>query len=257
MKRRNHWLASLLERGGTTGTPGHRNQSFVPSYVRTFLPSSLRRFVASAPLLVAAVAPVSGTACGRNPTFLNSTASLGGATAGERGKVGVLLINNTPHQAVLTLGTFDYGDNQQLAGQPVLEPDFEQFGLGPHARILEGNSTSEILSIECGRVFSVGGPRLLALIGEDLFDADDGATSELALPVALFEGVEFFSATAEEPDQEEPGEPISEGRAPPLEALLGVDFPCSALLILRLEFDDLGPDPFRVDFELIPSETGR
>ena len=229
--------------------------------LRGFVAQSLRRsgraVSGALTLLVAAVAPVSGTACGRNPTFLNSTASLGGATAGERGKVGVLLINNTPHQAVLTLGTFDYGDNQQLAGQPVLEPDFEQFGLGPPARILEGNSTSEILSIECGRVFSVGGPRLLALIGEDLSDADDGATSELALPVALFEGVEFFSAAAEEPDQEAPGEPISEGSAPPLEALLGVDFPCSALLILRLEFDDLGPDPFRVDFELIPSESGR
>ena len=51
--------------------------------------------------------------------------------------------------------------------------------------------------------------------------------------------------------------PVSQGKAPPFEALLGVDFPCNALLIVRFEIDDLGPSPFRVDFELIPSELTR
>ena len=47
------------------------------------------------------------------------------------------------------------------------------------------------------------------------------------------------------------------GFAPPFEALLGVDFPCSALLIIYFEINDAGPEPFRIDFQLIPSESDR
>jgi hypothetical protein len=91
---------------------------------------------------------------------------------------------------------------------------------------------------------------LLRLIEENLPDATLNDDSFL-------EGVEFFSVPPENGDGEEAAEPVSEGVAPPFEALLGVDFPCNALLIIRFEFDDLGPDPFRTDFELIPSESSR
>ena len=35
------------------------------------------------------------------------------------------------------------------------------------------------------------------------------------------------------------------------------DFSCEALLILRFEINDVGEQPFRVDFELVPSESPR
>lgn len=42
------------------------------------------------------------------------------------------------------------------------------------------------------------------------------------------------------------------GYAPALRALLGVDFPCGSTLVIRLERADVGPEPFRVGFEVIP-----
>ena len=200
---------------------------------------STMRNIAAIFLLVAVVAGASG--CGE--AFINQTASLGSATAGGRGGVGVLFINNTPHRAVFTFGSYDLTDG-------TYQPDFGQFGLAESSAILDGNSTSELLAIHCARVFSIGGPRLLALIDENLPEAtvDDGA---------VIEGVGFFSSPSGDPDGDGSGDPIDEGSAPPFEALLGVDFPCNALLIIRFEFDDLGPDPFRIDFELIPSESTR
>jgi hypothetical protein len=87
---------------------------------------------------------------------------------------------------------------------------------------------------------------MLALIAKNLPDAP-------LADEAVIEGVEFFSVPADA----SAGAPVSQGKAPAFEALLGVDFPCNALLIIRFEIDDLGPAPFRVDFELIPSESTR
>ena len=56
---------------------------------------------------------------------------------------------------------------------------------------------------------------------------------------------------------DEDAEPVSMGSAAPLEAWIGVDFPCNSLLIIRFEWDDLGTDPFRIDYELIPSSSDR
>jgi hypothetical protein len=179
----------------------------------------------------------------------NLTASLGGETAGERGQVQVVFINNTPHRAVFTFGTYDDTDQDS-------QPDFFQFGLDDYDTTLDGNSTSEVGSLECARVFSVGGPKLPALIEEDLPDASPDED-------AFVEGVKFFEIASDEADEEEPDSsegdsgPTLAGTAAPLEALIGIDFSCGSLLIIRLEFDDLGPDPFRVDFEFIPSESTR
>ena len=156
-------------------------------------------------------------ACGGcGESWSNQTASFGGSTAGQRGSFGVLFINNTPHRAVCTLGSYDQTD-------PLSQPDFDQFDLNDRGPVLEGNSASDILPFRCARVFSIGGPRLLALIHANLPDADISSEADI-------EGVEFFGTDPSNPDPE----PISEGMAAPFEALLGADFPCNSLLIFRL-----------------------
>jgi hypothetical protein len=189
-------------------------------------------------LFVAAGVGLAG--CGAD--FSNLTASFGGATAGTRGKVRVVFINNTPYRAVFTVATYDQIDRSSGL-------DFRQFSNDPTGLVLDGDSTSAIGSLDCARVFSIGGPRLIALF-ETLADAN-------AVPEALIEGVEFFRVEAAAGDAAAAPAPVSQGKAPPFEALLGVDFPCNALLIVRFEIDDLGPAPFRTDFELIPSQSTR
>ena len=199
-----------------------------------------RHFVAGI-LLTATVSAVGG--CGE--FFLNQTASLGGEVAGGRGAFRVLFINNTPYRAVFTYGSYDQTDQFSA-------PDFAQFGLRDSARNLEGNQASSVAPgeseshIACGRVFGIGSPELLTLIEENRPDAE-------VMEEALVEGVEFFEID----EEEDAAEPVSVGAAPPFEALLGADFLCGDLLIIRLEFDELGPAPFRVDFEMIPSESAR
>jgi len=172
--------------------------------------------------------------------FQNQTGSLGGDTAGDRGTVQVLFINNTPYRAVFTFGNYDQLD--QDSG-----PDFDQFGLRESDPNLDGDMESGFVELACGRVFSVGGPQLIALI-EDQLDDDSEIVEE-----ALIEGVEFFAL----PDEGSDDDPVSQGFAQPLEALISVDFPCGALLIVYFEIADAGPDPFRIDFELVPSESTR
>jgi len=177
------------------------------------------------------------TGCGEG--WVNQTAPLGGNTVGRRGNVGVIVLNNTPYRAVFTLGSYDQSDAQA-------QPDFRQFLL-EGAPTLDSDSGSSLLSFDCARVFSMGGPRLLALI-----DSTDSAN---VVQDALIEGVEFFAVDSANPD----AAPVSQGLAAPFEVLLGVDFPCNSLLIFKLEVNDAGPsqEPFRVDFELIPSSSSR
>lgn len=177
--------------------------------------------------------------CGAD--FSNLTASLGGDIAGSRGQVQIVFINSTPFRAIFTFGTYDQTD-------PSSKPDFHQFSNDKAGLVIEGDSTSIIDALACGRVFSIGGPRLLALIAKNLHDAPVAAE-------ALIEGVEFFSVPVD--NSGAASAPVGQGKSPPFEALLGVDFPCNALLIVNFEIDDLGPAPFRVVFELIPSRSTR
>jgi hypothetical protein len=185
--------------------------------------------------IAAALTLLCGAQCGFN--LGNQTASLGGSTAGGRGIVRVVFINKTSHRAAFTFGTYDQTD-------PETRPDFDQFGPEPEGQGLDGASASDIVTLSCARVFSIGGPALLALIDENLPDA-------VTVDEALVEGIAFFHVDADD------NEPTLAGTAPPFAALLGIDFPCNALLIIRFELDDVGPDPFRVDFEIIPSESDR
>jgi hypothetical protein len=175
-------------------------------------------------------------AAGCGEAWTNLSAPLGGNTPGGRGTVGVVILNNTPHHAVLTLGSYDQTNTNSA-------PDIEQYQL-TGARVLKPNSNGGFLIVDCARVFSIGGSRLLALIE---------STDTQAVQDALIEGVEFFAVDAANPE----ADPVSQGLAAPFEVLLGVDFPCNALLIFKLEVNDVGPEPFRIDFELIPSSDAR
>ncbi len=188
--------------------------------------------------VVAVVLAIGLGGCGE--TFLNLTASLGGSTAGGRGTLRVLLINNTPHRAVLTAGTFDPEDRDT-------RPDIVQFALDDFHTVLEGDGDSGMLTITCGRVFGIGSPELLGFTGDNLNPAD-------IVDEALVDGVQFYSV----PDGEDAaGDPTLAGSAAPFEALVGVDFACESLLIIRFESNDAGGDGFRIDFETVPSESTR
>lgn len=187
---------------------------------------------------ILAVWAVSG--CG---SFSHLTATLGGENAGDRGQVRVILINNTPFRAVFTIGTFDALDRFS-------EPDFEQFGLKDRERHLDGNSTSPILSIQCGGVFSVGGSRMLDLIERNRPDAT-------TIDEATVEGVRLYELPSDATDGAD-AEPVLQGQAPALEALIGEDFACGSILVLYFEFDDADPgNSFRIDFRVIPAASPR
>ncbi len=169
-------------------------------------------------------------------TYLNQTASLGGDVAGSTGQVRVLFINNTPHRAIFTFGTYNNTDQFD-------QPDFRQLTGLASGVTLEGNSSTALVTLSCDRVFSVGDPELLRLIDENL-DLDGG----LLNPEALVEGVAFSAAALGEDN----AGLATEGFAPSVRALLGVDFPCDSIIIVRFEIADVGPAPFRADFEIIP-----
>ena len=120
--------------------------------------------------------------CGCSDFFRNQSAPLGGDQAGGRGTLRVLFINNTPQRAVFTYGTYDQGD-------PGFQPDFEQFGPLVSDLNLDGDSSSAIRSVSCGRVFAIGSDGLRALIAENV-DAT-------VIDEALVDGVAFFDVTAD------------------------------------------------------------
>lgn len=186
-------------------------------------------------VLPALCIPLLASACG--DLFRHQTASLGGETAGSRGTVRVLFLNNTDFQAVFTFGTYDPADR-------LTEPDFAQFGVKDRESTLDGGETSEILSLRCGRVFSIGSSSLLATIPDE---TEPGTISD----EALREGVVFFDLAEGDAD------PVEIGTAPPLEARIGVDFGCGSLLVVYLEPADVGEHAFRIDFNVIPSASTR
>jgi len=171
--------------------------------------------------------------------LLRTTASLGGNTAGQRGNVEVLFINNTPFRAVFTFGTYDNLDQDSM-------PQLQQFSSDTQTMNLEGDSQSAILQIPCARVFSIGGQGLITRVRNQL---DDGQFQE----EALVPGVNFSSAAVGDDD----ADAATEGTAAPHTAFIGSDFECNALVIYRFEFSDVGPREFEIDMSVIPSESTR
>ena len=167
----------------------------------------------------------------------NATASLGGATAGQRGNVRVLFINNTPFRAIFTFGAYDNLDRNT-------QPQIQQ--ISSTTTDLEGNAQTNVMNIPCHRVFSIGGAGLLARIRDNLMDGQFDED-------LLIEGVNFSSA----PVGDDQADAATEGMAPPIDRFIGVDFECNSLVIYRFEINDLGPDPFTIDFSSIPSDSTR
>lgn len=196
---------------------------------------ALRSWLPPGYLLIGAL--LGGASAGCGDAWRHQTASLGGSTAGSRGSIRVLIINNTDWRPAFTLGTYDPADR-------LTEADFEQFGVKDRERTLDGSETSDFISVRCGRIFAVGSPGLI----EAVPDADDPTSISQE---ALSEGVTFYDVSGDEAD------PVVVGTAPPLEALLGVDFPCGALLVIYLEPADVGTEGFRIDFGVIPAESTR
>ncbi len=185
---------------------------------------------------VSLMAAVSG--CGLDG-LLNLTASLGGNTAGQRGNAEVLFINNTPFRAIFVFGSYDNLDRDT-------QPALLSFSSSLDTLNLEGNTESTVQQVQCARVFSIGGEGLLTRAQANL---EEDALED----VPLIEGVYFSSAEVGDENADEP----TEGIALPLDANIGPDFECGSLLIYRLEFDDDGPERFRIDLTVIPAESTR
>lgn len=171
--------------------------------------------------------------------LLNRTASFGGGTAGQRSTFAYMVINNTPYRAIFTAGAYDDLDRNT-------EPQIQQFGNDPYGTTLEGESTSSLVQPNCARVFAIGTGELLSVVERNL--PEDGVDPDALVNGVYFSSGELGSAEGAQPDR---------GGAPPFEARLGVDFACNSLLIIRLEIDDVGPDPFRIDLEVIRAEDDR
>lgn len=172
-------------------------------------------------------------------TFLNQTASFGGDQAGGRGTVSVGFINNTPFRSVFSYGTYN---NTNQFEQPVVQ----QFVGNSGGSSLEGDEVAEMVTLPCNRVFAIGDPEMNRLIEENL----DEEVLEALDEDVLFDNIAFSSAALGEPNSAV----ATEGFAPYVRALLGVDFSCGSILIIRFEISDVGPAPFRADFEVIPPE---
>ncbi len=197
---------------------------------------SIRRTASALAIIVASTWTLGG--CGLDP-LLQLTSSLGGDVAGQRGSADVLFVNNTPFRAIFTFGAYDNLDRDT---QPILLP----FSSSPNTLNLEGNTESTIQQVQCSRVFSIGSEGLLT---RTLANLDETMRED----VPLIEGVHFSSAAVDAEDADAP----NEGMAQPLEANIGPDFECGALLIYRLEFDDNGPERFRVELTVVPAESNR
>ena len=98
--------------------------------------------------------------------------------------------------------------------------------------------------LPCARVFSVGSRSLINLI-----DLNPGIQSDRIDEAALVDGVGFTDAAITSDDAAIPNQGFARG----FEALLGVDFNCDSLLLVSLEFNDVGEDAFAVHLEVIPS----
>lgn len=171
--------------------------------------------------------------------LLAATASLGGATAGQRGNAQVVFINNTPFRAIFTFGAYDHLDRDT---QPVLR----QFSSATTTLSLEGNSESTVQQIQCHRVFSIGGAGLIARVRDNL---SEGSFEE----TPLVEGVYFSSADVGDDLADLP----TEGVAAPLDSFIGADFECGSMVIYRFEVDDSGAAAFTVEMTTIPAESTR
>ncbi len=188
-------------------------------------------------------------------TLLNQIAPFGpsgsDATAGApigsggRGRFRVVFENNTPFRALFTYGSFDNTDERSTPVFFQFSPDSRIIAFGSPVT-LEGFSNSGVVSLPCARVFSVGSRSLINLVAEN-----PGPRVDDIDRLALLDGVGFSEAALDEAGDADPDQGFARG----FEALLGVDFNCGSLLHVSLEFNDRGPDAFRVVMGVFPAST--
>ena len=171
--------------------------------------------------------------------WLHATASLGGDTAGGRGNTQVIFINNTPYRAIFTFGTYDELDQNTA-------PQLTQFSSSATTQNLEGNTQTDPITVQCARVYSIGGTGLIARVLANL----DASTYD---ETALVDGVNFSSAAV----GDDLADDATEGKAAANNAFIGADFDCGSLLIYRFEVNDAGPEPFIVQLSVIPADSNR
>lgn len=189
-------------------------------------------------------------------TFLNQIASFGpdGALAGAGAPIGsggraaiqVIIENNTPFRAVFTYGVFDNTDEVSTPVFLQFSPDSQLVAPNSSAT-LEANSNSGVVVLPCARVFSVGSRSLLNLI-----ENNSGALAPLIDEAGLIDGVGFAGEGVNTDFAADPNEGFASG----FEAFLGVDFNCGSLLLVSLEFNEIGDDRFRVDMQVLPARRG-
>lgn len=187
-------------------------------------------------------------------TLLNQTASFGpdggqnpaGApiSSGARGNIRVVFENQTPFRTIFTYGMYDNTDERSSPVFLQFSPDAQLSPPGAPASI-EGTQTTPVITLPCARVFAVGSRSLINLVAEN-----PGAVAPLIDEPALLDGVGFSSASITSDFAATPNEGFAAG----FEALLGVDFNCGSLLLVRLDFADAGPDRFLVDMRVFPSD---
>ena len=188
--------------------------------------------------LMILVAVAGSVSCDPAAVVLNNTASLGGTVPGQRGKIRVAFINNTPFRAIFTFGTYD-PQNQYST------PEFEQFYVDPDAtNRLEGNSSSQTFQFTCGRVVSVGDAALIARIQSTRATRFNGGPTSSA---ALQTGIAFSDRPLDDPAADQP----TAGRSDPIITLQGAQYQCDSLLVYTFEADATQPDGYRIDLAVI------
>lgn len=195
--------------------------------------------------LVAVVLLATVPAC--HDLWINTVAPLGGNTAGGRGAVSVIFVNETPYRAIFTFGTYDPQDQTSIPryGQFAVDPERDETafnrGLPPDTVTVRGSFT-----VNCGRLFSLGGEELIGRIAEEDVAPFDNAP---VIEAALRPGVYFTSAPLDDPDANavEHWDAMLE----PVNSLLGVDYFCDSLLIYTFEMDPDRPGQVRVRLEAV------
>ena len=163
--------------------------------------------------------------------YLNNTVSLGGSTPGGRGSIQVGFINETPYRAIFTYGTYD-PQNLDQDGSVSFTPGVGQFFVDADAaNRLEGNSSSDVVTFDCGRALSLGGDQLIALIVEN--DLDGGLD-----PTALQPGIAFSGKPIDDPEGDQP----TAGTAAAVVTLQGAEYQCESLLIYTFKLDAGRPE---------------
>ena len=150
----------------------------------------------------------------------------------QTGDIAVVLINNTPHRAVFTLGAYD-----AWVRSPRVAPELSQQRLE--------RMTSTAVVIPCKRNTAIGTDALVEQIIRTETDLTPDFDADAFSAVVNFSSAAVDSTAAALP---------TEGTAEGIEVLLGVDYACGDQLIFTFEEDATATGGFRIDYTLLHAE---